>query len=301
MEIFPRIRKAQPVRLFLWLFCGVLLLVPAELLRARQNQSKLTPQEKAIVKRIEGLRQLPDPARGQATKQLALEIGRLPASAAKVDLATDLATLSTEGDPGGRDTLQQVTTTLSEALAQHPLPARNSQPALSYFELATLVRYEHMSASLKSPQLDAALSLLQKEDESREQANFTLTDLQGGKWTLKDLRGKVVLVNFWATWCPPCRSEMPDLETLYKQFKGRGLVILGIDDEAASKVRPFIRERRITYPILLDPGSKVHKQFFVEGIPISFLYGRDGTMVAEAIDMRTRAQFLAMLAKTGLQ
>jgi len=114
------------------------------------------------------------------------------------------------------------------------------------------------------------------------------------------LRGKVVLVNFWATWCPPCRKEMPDLEALYQQFKEQGFLILAISDEDISKVQPFIEQQHTTYPILLDPGGKVHELFQVAGIPKSFVYGGDGKLVAQAIDMRTRKQFLEMLAQAGL-
>jgi peroxiredoxin len=110
-----------------------------------------------------------------------------------------------------------------------------------------------------------------------------------------------VLVNFWATWCPPCRKEMPDLETLYNRFKGQGLLILAISDEEASKVQPFIAQRNFTYPILLDPGRRVNGLFRVEGIPKTFIYDRDGKLVAQSIDMRTQRQFLQMLAEAGLR
>jgi peroxiredoxin len=132
------------------------------------------------------------------------------------------------------------------------------------------------------------------------QPDFTLTDLHGKTWHLKDLRGSVVLVNFWATWCPPCRKEMPDLESLYLQLKDRGFVVLAISDEEAAKVSPFLAQRNITYPVLLDPGRKVNEQLEIEGIPKSFVYDRDGKLVAQSIDMRTRGQFLAMLAQAGL-
>jgi peroxiredoxin len=125
--------------------------------------------------------------------------------------------------------------------------------------------------------------------------------LQGKSWTLKDLRGKVVVVNFWATWCPPCRKEMPDLDALYQQFKDQGLIILAISDEEVAKVQPFIEQRKISYPILLDPGRKVNDLFEVEGIPKSFVYDRDGKLVAQSIDMRTRGQFLEMLGRAGLK
>jgi peroxiredoxin len=94
---------------------------------------------------------------------------------------------------------------------------------------------------------------------------------------------------------------MPDLEALSKRFADQGFVVLAISDEEADKVKPFIAERAITYPILLDPDSKVHKEFQVEGIPKSFVYDREGKLVAQSIDMRTQRQFLEMLAQAGLQ
>ena len=94
---------------------------------------------------------------------------------------------------------------------------------------------------------------------------------------------------------------MPDLEVLYNRFKSQGLVILAISDEDAGKVKPFLAERKVTYPILLDSGRKVNELFRIEGIPKSFVYDRDGKLVAQAIDMRTQKQFLEMLAKTGLR
>ena len=145
------------------------------------------------------------------------------------------------------------------------------------------------------------MAKLEADDQHRNEANFTLTDLSGKTWTLKDLRGKVVMLNFWATWCPPCRKEMPDLEALYRRFGPQGLVILGISDEDAAKVQPFTAQQKVTYPILLDPGRKVNELFQIDGIPKTFIYDREGKIVAESIDMRTQKQFLGMLAQAGLQ
>ncbi len=277
-----------------------LLLSRPPYLRAQEQKVVWSNQEKPIADQIRGLRGLPDDVRARTTKNLAIEIRQLPVTPNKLRLAADLANLSTEGD-FGHDTLQEVATTLATALREQPVQPKQGQPPRPYVELAELVRYEHVQASLDDPQFSAAISKIEADNERRQQADFTLTELGGKKWTLKEQRGKVVVVNFWATWCPPCRKEMPDLETLYKQFKDQGLVILAISDEDAGKVAPFIAEQKVTYPILLDPGRKVNELFQIEGIPKTFVYDRGGKLVAQSIDMRTRRQFLEMLAQAGLQ
>ena len=96
-----------------------------------------------------------------------------------------------------------------------------------------------MQATSDNPQFAEAMAKLEADDAKRQSADFTLTDLQGKAWHLQELRGKVVLVNFWATWCPPCRKEMPDLDALYGKFKDQGFVVLAISDEEAAKVSPY--------------------------------------------------------------
>ncbi len=252
--------------------------------------------------------------RAGTTKDLALKIRKLPPTANKLRLAMGLAGLSTEGD-FGRDTLQEVATTLADTLRERPVPwaepdstpggnaAAARAPAYPYIELAMLVRYEHVEAAIdtNNEQYRAAMARLEADDRKREHPEFALTDLSGKTWTFSELRGKVVLVNFWATWCPPCRKEMPDLEALYQRFGSKGLVVLGISDEETAKIEPFIRERKVSFPVLLDPGRKVNEMFVVEGIPKSFVYDRDGNLVAQSIDMRTQRQFLEMLRKAGLE
>jgi peroxiredoxin len=281
------------------LAAGMLLLFfgPA---RASAQEVKWSEQEAPMAAKLHTLRSLPDDVRAVTTRQLALEIRRLPAGLNKVRLANGLASLSTEGD-FGHDTLQEVAATLEGALGEHPVPEEHGEPAFPYLELATLVRYEHVEASLASPQFAAAMSKLESDDQRRRLADFTLQDLQGKTWTLKALRGKVVLVNFWATWCPPCRREIPDLETLYRRFHAQGLVILGISHEEAGKVAPFVAEHGMMYPVLLDSRREVSDLFAVEGIPQTFVYDRSGNLVAEALDMRTQKQFLKMLAQAGLK
>ncbi|MGC2112227.1 MAG: TlpA disulfide reductase family protein, partial [Candidatus Korobacteraceae bacterium] len=222
------------------------------LLGHAQQAVNYSAQEKPIYDQIKTLRSLPDDLRAHTTKNIALEIRALSATQNKLRLAVYLSSRATEGD-FGHDTLQEVATTLAGALQQAPADSDTKLTAAANDELAQLVRYEHVQVSQDSPQYKAAMAKLEADDAQRQKVDFTLTDLQGKSWTLKDLHGKVVLVNFWATWCPPCQKEMPDLEALSKRFADQGFVILAISDEEADKVKPFIAERKITYPILLDP------------------------------------------------
>jgi peroxiredoxin len=158
-----------------------------------------------------------------------------------------------------------------------------------------------MQVSLSNPQYSAAMSKLEADDRHRSDADFTLTDVHGKSWNLRHLRGRVVLVNFWATWCPPCRKEIPDLNELHRRFEGKDLVILSISGEVASTVKPFLAEREINYPALLDPGDKVRNLFLVTSLPYSLVYDREGHLVAQAIDRLTLQGFLEMVGRAGLQ
>jgi len=272
---------------------------------AQNKPLVLNDPEKAIADRIKTLRQVPDEKRGAVNKELAALISQMPPSPNKLMLANSLANLSTEGD-FGHDSLQAVGIALADALSEQAATAKQGMPEDPYVELATLIRYEHVELPANNPALhsmllNAAMARLQAEDRQRQKADFILTDMAGHQWTLKQLRGKVVLVNFWATWCPPCRKEMPDLDVLYRRFRSQGLLILAISDEDAAKVKPFLTERPVSYPILLDPGGKVNKEFAIDGIPKSFVYDREGKLVATAIDMRTHGQFLEMLTLAGLK
>jgi peroxiredoxin len=291
--------RGSPLRLLLQLVASIVFLTFSVSLLAQQKIT-WSPQEQPIVDQIKTLRKLDDSVRARTTKELALQIRQLPVVPNKLRLAGGLANLSTEGD-FGRDTLQEVTTTLATALREQAPTGKAGQPNDLYVELASLVRYEHMHAESDNPQFAEAMSKLDADDAKRQDVDFTLLDLQGKPWHLRDLKGKVVLVNFWATWCPPCRKEMPDLQALYDKYKDQGFLVLSISDEEVAKVSPFIAQRKITYPVLLDPGRKVNDAFVVEGIPKSFVYDREGKMVAQSIDMRTRNQFQEMLAQAGLQ
>jgi thiol-disulfide isomerase/thioredoxin len=117
---------------------------------------------------------------------------------------------------------------------------------------------------------------------------FTLVDLNGKKVSLKDFKGKPVMLNFWATWCGPCKLEMPWLEQFHQQYGPQGLVILGIasDDAPKTIVESTAKKLGVTYPILLT-DEKVEKPYGgVESLPESFYVGRDGKVLIETAGMR---------------
>jgi peroxiredoxin len=265
-----------------------------------QAQVKLSADETAIEKKMGGLRSTPDADRGQVTRQIAMDIRALPIGGNKVLLANGLANLSTEGD-FGHNTLQTVADTLALALHESPEAAKNApDSAYAYMELAQLQRYEHVRVKLSDPQYAAASEKVANIDQTRANVDFTLTDLDGKTWTRSALAGKVVVVNFWATWCPPCRKEMPDLGELYEKYKDQGLVVLAISDEKDGVVRSYIGQHKVPFTILLDPGRKVNDAYAVDGIPKTFFYDRSGKLVAQAMDMRTRGQFMDLLGRAGI-
>jgi len=253
-----------------------------------------------IVDELHKLRSLSDQERPVATTKVATEISALPPGMDKVKLADAAANLVTEGDQG-QDALQAVATALSKALAETPVPAKNDQPPPPYFDLARLARYEHVTVSLDNPLYKKATEILAANEADIAKADFTLKDLHNKKWTLSELRGKIVLVNFWATWCPPCRAEMPNLDAIYAQFASQGLVILSISDEDPSTVNSFLQGKIYHPPVLIDPGDAIHNEFHIVGIPQTFVFDRDGKLAGIAIDQSTQSQFLALLVQAGLK
>ncbi len=268
------------------------VLLAAPLLHAQANQF-------AIEKQLGNLRSLSADRRTDATLKLALDIRTLPPGPAKVKLAYSLAGLSTEGD-AGHGTLQAVADTLAKSLAESPVAAKGDRPPAQYTELADIVLHEHLTITLDDPLYSKALQTLGQDDADAEKADFTLKDLHGKKYTLSELRGKIVMVNFWATWCGPCREEMPDLDRLYTHFQSQGLVVLSITDEDAFKVNSFVAASDYHPPVLLDTGGAVHGLFHIVGVPRTFIFNRDGKLLDVAIDRRVMHQFLAMLSRTDL-
>ncbi len=111
--------------------------------------------------------------------------------------------------------------------------------------------------------------------------DFTLETLDGEIITLSDLRGQVVLVNFWATWCPPCKAEMPAFEQAYLDYADEGFVILAVNaiqQDSISAIEGFSAANQLTFPILLDTDGNVNRAYQVKSLPTSFFVGKDGVI-----------------------
>ena len=105
--------------------------------------------------------------------------------------------------------------------------------------------------------------------------------------SLASLQGKVLLLNFWASWCPECRPEMPMFERLHREFSAQGLAVVGINArEGTLSIREYAKELGLTFPLILDPSGKINSAYGVIGLPTTFLIGRDGRAVALAIGPR---------------
>lgn len=125
-----------------------------------------------------------------------------------------------------------------------------------------------------------------RPEEEHIAPDFALITLEGKTVRLSEFRGqKVVLINFWATWCPPCRLEMPTMQQIYSEYKAKGFEILAVNIEPDAKqaISDFVKELRLTFPILLDPDMKVTRKFRVIGLPVSVLIDRQGIIRAKMI------------------
>lgn len=126
--------------------------------------------------------------------------------------------------------------------------------------------------------------------EPNRAPTFTLPNLQGQPVSLGEQKGKVVLLNFWATWCKDCVSEMPELEKLYQRFRSQGLSLLAIalDKEGQPAVEAFLKNEHLSlsYPILLDPAGLVPRSYRLSWVPVTIVIGRDGTIIETVLGAR---------------
>jgi peroxiredoxin len=128
--------------------------------------------------------------------------------------------------------------------------------------------------------------------------DFNLPNIDGQQVSLQQYRGKVVFLNFWATWCIPCREEMPALERLHQTYHTRDLAIISIDlKESADQVKTFFQKHSLSFPALLDQNGSVFRDYLVAGMPTTYLINRDGTLLARGVGGRdwARAEALQLI------
>ncbi len=128
--------------------------------------------------------------------------------------------------------------------------------------------------------------------------DFTLTDLDGNRVTLSEYRGKVVFINFWASWCPACRAEMPEIEAVYQEYKDKDVVIVGVDImETEDKVRQFVEQGGYSWTFVIDTTGEVSNNYGITAIPTSFFIDREGIIRAVKIGSMTKRAMEARLAE----
>jgi len=133
--------------------------------------------------------------------------------------------------------------------------------------------------------------------EGQRAPDFRLESLDGGQMSLGEQRGQVVLINFWATWCAPCRAEFPDIQAAYEARKDEGFVVLGVNaQESRGAIEPFIEAMGASYPILLDENGQVAKTYRPVGLPMSILVDQEGIIQVRHVGLLTREKLDEYLA-----
>ena len=168
---------------------------------------------------------------------------------------------------------------------------KNSIPIKKYvalfvtlFVVGLLFFFEHF---LEEPISVGDVKISEKFDLEKSLAGylapqFTLRNLKGNQVSLNSFKGQVVVLNFWATWCVPCRIEMPAFENLYRRYRSQGVTVLGVslDKGADEKVKKFVEEYQLSFPILMDSDGKAEKLYPSVSIPFTFVIDKAGRIVA---------------------
>jgi peroxiredoxin len=152
---------------------------------------------------------------------------------------------------------------------------------------------------------EVALLLLPSERNrslvGKTELDFTLKSLDGTPVRLTDLRGKVVLLDFWATWCGPCRYELPSIEAISKKYSERNVVVYGVNNEDASKVKHFLDQNHPALATLHDEGGKVHRMYGCRAFPTVLIISPDGKIAAHFVGVRSETELVAALKDAGLK
>jgi peroxiredoxin len=191
----------------------------------------------------------------------------------------------------------QVETGAAEALPEPRLSRRAAWMAMGSVALALGLLWA--ASDLTAPHDEERLAIAGGEDPTDADAigkpaplDFTLKDMDGADVHLASYRGKIILLNFWATWCPPCKVEIPDLIELQEQYKD-DVVVLGFSvDDTADQLKPFAAEYKMNYPVLVGLGHENIQEAYgpMWGIPVTIIIDRDGTIAKKQSGIRTKDQ-----------
>ena len=143
----------------------------------------------------------------------------------------------------------------------------------------------------------------------KKAANFTINLIQGkdldsdqdGRLSLNELAGQNVIVNFWASWCVPCRIDLPRVEALHREFSAHGLVVLGVNDETLEKASTFVEDRGFTFPTLADAGGELFRAYEVRTIPTAVIIGRNGKVSSYLVGSHSAEQLREALRKASVE
>lgn len=119
--------------------------------------------------------------------------------------------------------------------------------------------------------------------------DFTLMDLDGNEISLSDFNGKVLILNFWATWCPPCREEIPDFVEVYNEYESKDVQFIGVSNEDISTLKSFVEDYDVSYPILIDDANIMGK-WGISAIPTTFVFDKNGQIIFKNVGMMTGEQ-----------
>jgi cytochrome c biogenesis protein CcmG, thiol:disulfide interchange protein DsbE len=130
---------------------------------------------------------------------------------------------------------------------------------------------------------------------------FRLRDLDGNEVAFSDLQGKVVLLDFWSTWCPPCRAELPAIAKLYAAYRGQDVEVLGVDDEDSDTVKRYLVKQGLSLPVLVDSNDKVHREYGCHAVPTVIVINRQGTVTGQYVGEHSEDELRAALRAAGAQ
>jgi len=173
-------------------------------------------------------------------------------------------------------------------------PETSEEPRSIYVKIGALVVAVVFLAIL-------GIGLVQRTEgrpESGPAPDFTLQLFDGGSLRLSDLRGQVVVINFWASWCQPCKDEAPDLERVWRRYKNKGVVFIGVNwSDTESKARAYIEEFDVTYPNGPDLGRRIGQRYRIRGVPETFFVNKAGEIAEVYISPMTETQLVSRIER----